>query len=92
MLKGEIESIVNVRGVVKDNSTPLKFTPAYCSYPFCSPHSKNSIWAASTPPSMGGFNPQAPAPPEQAFAHGPQEIRREDHDFKRENPRRIRST
>ena len=92
MLKGEIESITSVQQHGKDNLAPLKLTSEHSSCPICHPRTKSSVWAASMAPAMGGFEAQALAPRNQAFDHGLQELRRESHDFKRKNPRRVRST
>ena len=60
MFLGEIESIINVQGVVEVSQTSLKLTPEYFACLLYRHHTGSSILATSTASPMATFNPHLP--------------------------------
>jgi alpha-N-arabinofuranosidase len=57
---GEIESLINVQGVVEVNQTSVKLTPEYFACLLCRHHTGSSVLATSTQSPMAPFNAQLP--------------------------------
>jgi alpha-N-arabinofuranosidase len=60
VLMGEIESLINVQGVVEVSQTSVKLTPEYFAFLLYRHHTGSSILATSTQSPMAAFNPQLP--------------------------------
>jgi alpha-L-arabinofuranosidase len=60
VLIGEIESLINVQGVVEVSQTSLKLTPEYFAFLLYRHHTGSSVLATSTQSPAAAFNPRLP--------------------------------
>lgn len=60
MFLGEVESIINVQGVVEVNQTSVKLTPEYFAFLLYRHHTGSSVLAMSAASPMATFNPHLP--------------------------------
>jgi alpha-N-arabinofuranosidase len=60
VLIGEIESLINVQGIVEVSQTSVKLTPEYFACLVYRHHTGNSVLATSTQSPMAAFNPRLP--------------------------------
>jgi alpha-N-arabinofuranosidase len=58
---GEIESLINVQGIVEVSQTSVKLTPEYFACLLYRHHTGSSVLATSTESPMSAFNPHLPA-------------------------------
>lgn len=60
VLMGEIESLINVQGIVEVSQTSVKLTPEYFACLLYRHHTGSSVVATSTQSPMTAFNPRLP--------------------------------
>jgi len=60
VLIGEIESLINVQGIVEVSQTSVKLTPEYFACLLYRQHTGSSVLATSTASPMATFNPHLP--------------------------------